>query len=213
MPNFSDILEKRDLSPPFFYGISDRRAFSGLKPADYLQLLFQTRAQILQWREKDLEPEENRSFIGQGVRLAGQTGRVFLVNSLADLALEEGACGVHLNSTQSIRDACRLREHFRRPDFVIGQSVHSFAEAEAAERSGADYVLLSPIFAPLSKDSTRPPLGRTTLLETVQALSIPVIALGGIDESNMSSVLRTGAAGVAGITWLQKEVQALLAAC
>lgn len=212
MPNFSDILEKRDLSLPVIYGISDRRAFPELASSEYLKLLFRTRAQVVQWREKDLEPEENRPFIQLGARLAADAGKIFLVNSLATLALEEGAGGVHLTSEQPVEAVHRIREQSEKKDFLIGKSAHSFAEAEAAESAGADYVLLGPVFPPLSKESNRAPLGRTTLLEVVQALSIPVIALGGLDESNIPGILNTGVAGVAGITWVHDELKRLIPA-
>ena len=210
MPTFNDILEKHNLQSPVLYGISDRVAFFELEPLSYLELLFQTRADIVQWREKDLPAADNRIFIQRGVRLARETGKLFLVNSLFEVALEEEADGAHLTSSQDVGEARRVRDRFGARQSLLGKSVHTLSEAEKAEAEGVDYVLLGPIFDPLSKPSDRSPVGRSALQEAVQILSIPVIAIGGIDEYNLEEVFKTGAGGAAGITWVQREVSALL---
>ena len=210
MPTFNDILGKHNLQSPILYGISNRRAFPNLEPLSYLELLFQTRADIVQWREKDLPDEQNRSFVQRGVRLASETGKLFLVNSLLEVALEEEADGVHLTSSQDVGEARRVRGRFGARQSLLGKSVHTLSEAERAEAEGVDYLLLGPIFDPLSKRSDLLPLGCSTLQEAVQTLSIPVIAIGGIDESNFEEVFKTGAGGAAGITWVHREVRRLL---
>jgi len=207
---FNDILRKHNLQSPILYGISNRLSFPNLAPLNYLELLFQTSADIVQWREKDLPAEKNRVFIQHGVRLARETGKLFFVNSLFELALEEEADGAHLTSSQAVGKARRARDRFQARQSLLGKSVHTLSEAERAEAEGVDYLLLGPIFGPLSKESDRLPLGRSTLQEAVQTLSIPVIAIGGIDESNFEEVFKTGASGAAGITWVHREVSALL---
>jgi len=207
---FKDILERHNLQSPIFYGISNRLAFPHLEPLNYLELLFQTRAHILQWREKDLPAEKNQVFIRHGVRLAKQTGKLFLVNSLYEMALDEGADGAHLTSSQDVGEARRIRERLGARQSMLGKSVHTLREAEMIEAQEVDYLLLGPIFAPLSKDSTRPPLGNSTLRKAVQRLSTPVIAVGGIDESNFEEVFKAGASGAAGISWVQREVEDLI---
>ena len=210
MPTFNDILGKHNLQSPVLYGISDRVAFPNLEPLSYLELLFQTRAHIVQWREKDLPAEDNRIFIQRGVRLARETGKLFLVNSLFEVALEEEADGAHLTSTQDVSEARRVRDRFGARQSLLGKSVHTLSEAERAEAEGVDYLILGPIFDPLSKGSDRSLLGCSTLQEAVQILSIPVIAIGGIDEYNFEEVFKTGAGGAAGITWVHREVERLL---
>jgi thiamine-phosphate diphosphorylase len=182
LPTFNDILGKHNLQSPILYGISNRRAFPNLEPLSYLEVLFQTRADIVQWREKDLPAEQNRIFVQRGVRLASETGKLFFVNSLLEVALEEDADGAHLTSSQDVGEARRVRDCFGAGQSLLGKSVHTLPEAERAEVEGVDYILLGPIFDPLSKRSDRLPLGRKTLQETVETLSIPVIAIGGIDE-------------------------------
>jgi thiamine-phosphate pyrophosphorylase len=165
-----------------------------------------TSAPVLQWREKDLRPEELTPLVVLGSELARASGKVFLVNAATEAALAGGASGVHLPSTREVGEAAGLRLDARRPDFIIGKSVHSTGEALEAERQGADYVLLGPVFNPLSKPAARAPLGLEGLQEAVTLVRIPIFALGGIDQSNSAVVLATGVAGLAGITWLREEI-------
>ncbi len=207
MLTFKDTLERHNLQSPILYDISNRLVFPQLDPLKYLELFFQTRAHVLQWREKDLSAEKNQVFIRHGVRLAKQTDKLFLVNSLFEMALDEGADGAHLTSSQDVEEARRTRERLGARQSLLGKSVHTLPEAEMIEAQDVDYLLLGPIFAPLSKESTRPPLGNSTLRKAVQRLSTPVIAVGGIDESNFEEVFKTGASGAAGISWVQREVE------
>ncbi len=84
------------------------------------------------------------------------------------------------------------------PEKLLGVSAHSLEEALEAERRGADYITLSPVFKPVSKQhDPRPLLGVEKLRETTTKVSIPVIALGGITRENVKLCLEAGASGVA----------------
>ena len=192
------------------YGISNRLAFPQLDPVNYLESLFRTSAQFIQWREKDLDPEINRVLVRQGVRLAKKTGKVLLVNSFVKIALEEGAGGVHLTSSQNAKEVEEKRKSWGDKDFLMGKSVHSLEEAQKAANSGADYVILGPIFSPLSKRSHSGPLGTILLQEVVEKIDRPIVAVGGIDESRFETIFRTGAAGVAGISWVIREIDEMI---
>jgi len=69
--------------------------------------------------------------------------------------------------------------------------------------AGADYVLLAPIFSPLSKDDGRPALGIEAIREFTRRSPTPVIALGGITNENVAACLEAGAAGIAGISFFE----------
>lgn len=207
MLTFNDILRRRDFQPPILYGISNRLAFPQLDPLRYLELLFETPAHILQWREKDLSPESNRIFIQHGVRLAEEHGKLFFVNSLFEVAFEEGADGAHLTSRQDLKEALRVREHLRNKQAILGKSVHTLREATIAAKEGVDYLLLGPIFDPLSKAPQIAPLGISVLQEAVKKLNTPVLAVGGIQESNFEEIFKAGASGAAGISWVHCEVE------
>jgi thiamine-phosphate pyrophosphorylase len=72
-----------------------------------------------------------------------------------------------------------------------------------AASEGADYVLFGPVFAPISKNSDLAPLGLEALAQAARAVRIPVLALGGVIQSNISACVEAGAAGVAGISLFQ----------
>jgi thiamine-phosphate diphosphorylase len=203
-------LEEKKCEPPFLYGISDRSQYQDVQVSDYLTTLFQTPAHIIQWREKDLSRAKNRGFVRRGKQLASDTGKIFLVNTDLELAVQERADGAHLTSRQDLEVAFRTREESNLQRFILGQSVHSILEAVRAERQGADYVLLAPIFDPISKESLRPALGLSVLREAAEAVSIPVFGLGGTTEGNSHEVVESGAAGIAGISWLNDYVSQVL---
>jgi thiamine-phosphate pyrophosphorylase len=161
---------------------------------------------VIQWREKDLPADACAVFLRRGVELAESADKIFLVNSLVELALEVGAHGVHLTSRQELPPAVQARNDSRRTSFILGKSVHSIDEAKQAEAEGADYVLLGPVFTPLSKGSAAPPLGLHALQEASAALRIPVFALGGITEANWREVVATGVYGAAGISWAARMI-------
>ena len=209
MLTLASILEKRRLSPPLLYGISNLSAVTDLSPDRYLELLFQTPADILQWREKDLSPADSRRLVRRGVSLSKATGKIFLVNSFVEMALEEEADGAHLTSVQDIAAAMNLRDLHQAETFLLGKSTHSALEVEVAQRQGADYVLLGPVSAPLSKESLYTPLGYSGFRELSYAFQVPMFALGGIGDSLFAKIAETGAAGAAGITWLSREVEKL----
>ncbi len=116
-----------------------------------------------------------------------------IVNRRIDVALVIGADGVHLGFDALAPDEAR---RLLGTGAKIGVSTHSVAEAEEAMRSGADYVHLAPVFAPLSKTATRPALG-LELLAKACARATRVIAQGGVAPEKIDSILRAGAVGVA----------------
>ena len=92
--------------------------------------------------------------------------------------------------------------------FIIGTSVRTVQEALIAETEGADYVALSPIFDTATKSDAGPGKGLERLKEIKSAVSIPVIAVGGIGRSNVRQVMDAGADGVAVISAIlgQKDI-------
>lgn len=188
--------------PPLRYAISSRVLIPGRDSAGYVAALFRTPADLVQLREKDLDREALRPLVKAGVTAARETGRLLLVNSELSLALEERADGVHLPGGGSVIDALRARNRSGLDRFLIGKSVHSVEEAVVACGDGADYLLLGPVFPPISKVSSTALVGLSGLREAVGRVSVPIFALGGIDEGNEAQVLATGVIGIAGISWV-----------
>ena len=107
-----------------------------------------------------------------------------------------GADGVHLPQHGAPIEDARAKLGKK----LVGISVHSLPDAVRAAASGADYLLLAPVFSPLSKPSEREPLGLKELQRACHVVATPVIALGGISRENFTEVLDAGAAGIAGIS-------------
>ena len=181
--------------------------FPGLAPEEYLDRIFRSPAHALQWREKDLSAAKSRPLVKWGAELARRSGKMFLINTHVELALQEGADGSHLTSNQDLSHALRLRERYGIPAFLLGKSTHSRDEVLRAEEEGADYVLVSPVLNPLSKESQAPALGFSELERIARSVEIPVFALGGVVESDLDRIVNCGAAGLAGITWLKRAIE------
>ncbi|HXG95693.1 MAG TPA: thiamine phosphate synthase [Gemmatimonadales bacterium] len=134
-------------------------------------------------------------------------GRLF-VNDRLDVALSVPAAGVQLGHGSLPVSAARALN----PLWWIGVSVHDLPEAEAARLSGADYLVVGPVFATASHPG-RTPLGLATLQQIVAAAGdLPVIAIGGMTIDRVPEVRGAGAYGVAAIRALWDDAEPAAAA-
>ena len=115
----------------------------------------------------------------------------FVINDDVEAALALGADGVHLGRGDP--GAERAVEH----GLMLGTSASSVDEAAAGEQLGAAYIGAGPVWATPSKPDADPPIGLDGLTEICEAMSIPVVAIGGIDASNAADCIAAGATGVA----------------
>lgn len=116
---------------------------------------------------------------------------LFVVNDDVEAALSLGADGVHLGRTdQGV-------ERARAAGLLLGLSASSLGEAAAAEQAGAAYVGAGPVWATRSKPDAGLPIGLDGLAAICEAVSIPVVAIGGIDPARAGDCVRAGARGVA----------------
>lgn len=176
--------------------ISDLPSLTG-PFADWLRRLAEAGIGALQVREKDLDDRAVLELTRQA-RATLPDAKV-LVNGRLDIALAAGADGAHLPADGVPIDA--LRRRFG--SLLLGRSTHTFEEAEAALREGADYVTFGPVYPTPSKERYGPPRGLDELAR-VSRLAIPVYALGGVTLSRFGEVAAAGAAGVAGIRLFQE---------
>ena len=152
-------------------------------------------------REKDLSPRELLS-LAQDLRPLLHRTRM-MIHARLDVALACKADGVHLQKDNI--PVAAVRSKYR--NLTIGYSAHSFEEMKMVEEEGADYVFISPIFQPLSKQSNLPPHGLATLTGWTTRMSIPVFALGGVSHQNVSELEKAGCSGAAGISlFVQKRM-------
>jgi thiamine-phosphate pyrophosphorylase len=151
-------------------------------------------AEAIQFRDKRLargEFEATAKRVGEVCRAHQVT---FIVNDRVVTAHDAGADGVHLGrDDMSIADARAILG----PDKFIGSTAGSLDAALTAQGDGADYVGFGHIFATTSKAKETPPVGLEALANVCQQVTIPVIAIGGINADNVGEVMRAGAWGVA----------------
>lgn len=119
-----------------------------------------------------------------------------IVNDRMDVAVAAGAHGVHLGGRSLPLAAALAVRRRARWDGLIGRSVHSVPEALEAEAQGADYLRFGHVFASASHP-VEAPRGLEALARVVGAVGVAVVAIGGIDASNVDAVLATGCSGVA----------------
>ncbi len=148
----------------------------------------------VQLREKKLD---TREFVAMAKRLKQLLGPLqipLIINDRIDVALACAAEGVHLgHSDMHICDARQLVGQ----DMVIGISAESAEDAVAAEKDGADYIGISPVFATLTKDDIANPLGLAGVRKIRSLVDIPLVGIGGINHENCRAVIDHGADGVA----------------
>ncbi len=152
---------------------------------------------LIQYRNKTAD---TRRLYDEARRLrdicAGSGARL-LINDRIDIALAVDADGVHIgNEDLPYGEARRLLGAGK----IIGVTVHDVAGAEAAERAGADYLGVSPIYATGTKADAGAPCGTETLGAIRRACRVPLVAIGGIDLSNADDVIRAGADMVCAIS-------------
>jgi thiamine-phosphate pyrophosphorylase len=146
-------------------------------------------ATVVQWRLKDV-PRVDIVERGRATRsLCARHGVPFVVNDDVEAALMLGADGVHLGRRDP--GAASAREH----GLLLGLSASSVEEALAA--GDADYIGAGPVWATPTKVDADPPIGLDGLREICAGVTAPVVAIGGVDESNAGDCIRAGAAGVA----------------
>jgi thiamine-phosphate pyrophosphorylase len=151
----------------------------------------------VQLREKDLGAVE-LARLGHALRaLTAEHGATLIVNDRVDVALAVGADAVQRTSASlPIADILAVSDKRLR----VGASVHSVAEAVAVAEAGADWIVFGPVYETPSKRRYGPPQGVGTLAAVVRAVSIPVVAIGGITPERVAEVRGAGARGVAVIS-------------
>ena len=148
----------------------------------------------VQLREKNLETLELLKIANKMSDVTKQFNASFFINDRFDIALAVGADGVHL--TQNSIPASAVRKAVKKK-LLIGVSTHSLKEAREAEKGGADFITVGPVYRTPSKLKYGKPIGLDTLQKITSSVSLPVFAIGGVKSSNIKFIKEAGAYGAA----------------
>lgn len=176
------------------YLVTDRSLSNGRSTLDVVTAAVRGGVTCVQLREKHTC---TREFISEAaaVRQFLVRRRIpLIINDRIDVALAIDADGVHLGQTDM---PLSLARGLLPENMIIGISAESMEDAVEAERDGADYIGVSPVFATPTKTDTVPPLGLETLRRIRTHVNIPMVAIGGVHAGNAGAVIRHGADGVA----------------
>lgn len=173
---------------------------SGLSHRAQAERFIARGARLIQLRDKSLT---SRDFYGEAVETiayARQHAVRVIINDRADIALYSSADGVHLGQDDLPPEEAR---RMLGPDAIIGYSTHSIEQAMTATRLPIDYIAIGPIFPTRSKQDPDAVVGLNALKAVRNAVgNIPLVAIGGINPGNLSSVFDAGADSAAMISAL-----------
>lgn len=183
-----------DFRLPCLYPIIDRDLAGNRSYSAIVDLLCRGGATLIQLRAKTLSDVDLMTETKSALSAARRGKALLIVNDRVDVAALTGAAGVHLGHEDLPVGGARA---LLGPDAIIGCSTHSVEDAVAAGLLPVDYIALGPIFATRHASVERTPLGVAAVEAAAAALSLPLVAIGGIDLARAREVLRAGAASVA----------------
>ena len=176
------------------YLVTDRGLSRGRSTIEVVAAAVRGGVTVVQFREK---VAETRDFVKEALAvhcLLEDWGIPMIVNDRIDVALAVSADGVHLGQKDMPIEMARK---ILGPDKIIGISAESVADAAAAEKAGADYLGVSPIYATPTKTDTAAALGLEGLRQIREAVDLPLVGIGGLNARNAAEAIRHGADGVA----------------
>ncbi|ABL65554.1 thiamine phosphate synthase [Chlorobium phaeobacteroides] len=183
---------------PFLCVITDEQCSS---PVDLALMALEGGAEMIQLRHKSASGKQLFQWALDIQRLCRIHHAQFIVNDRVDIALAMNADGVHLGQQDLQPGEARK---LLGTDKIIGVSTSSLTEALNAERAGADYIGFGHIFQTGSKNKLSAPLGSAAISAVVQRISIPLVAIGGINKMNMMETIAAGASGIAMIAAISR---------
>ncbi len=176
---------------------------------EHVRALHRLGVDFLQLRDREISDRAFEMFLEDLAEAAPETLSRIVVNDRLALAAAFPVAGVHL--PEAGLPAAAVRSRFPRGRLLIGRSVHGLDGAVAAEREGADYVILGP-FAPTGRKRPLPP---EAFSETSRRLRIPVWAVGGLTAENLDRPWSAGVSGLAAIRAFRdlRQAAAFVARC
>lgn len=196
---------KSDRENLLLYAVTDRHWTGRETLRQQVEAALRGGVTFVQLREKNMEHDAFRKEALEIRDLCRACGVPFVLDDDVALAMEVDADGIHVG--QSDMEAGDVRALIG-PDRILGVSACTVEEAVRAEQRGADYLGVGAVFPTGSKDDARP-VTHETLRKICEAVSIPVIAIGGITEQNVMELAGSGICGVAVISAIfgQPEIE------
>ena len=191
------------------YAVTDRYWLNGRTLYSVVEEALEGGTTFLQLREKNLDSEHFLEEAKELQELCRKYNVPFIVNDNVDVALAMGADGIHVG--QHDMEAGDVRALLG-PDKILGVSAQTVERAVLAEQRGADYLGVGAVFPTGSKDDADD-VSHETLKAICDAVSIPVVAIGGISQQNVRQLAGSGICGIAVISaiFAQKDIKAATA--
>ncbi len=184
---------KCDKKTMLLYAVTDRSWVGRQSLYEQVEAALKGGATCIQLREKELSQE---AFLKEAMEIAAlcrKYGVPLFINDNVEVAIACHADGIHVG--QEDMNAAQVRQLVGE-EMMIGVSAHSVEEALAAEKNGADCLGVGAMFSTSTKTDASV-LPKEVLRDICAAVSIPVVAIGGIGRSNISQLAHTGVDGVA----------------
>ncbi len=186
---------KKNLNKIGLYFITDSR-LTKKSVLDDVKAAVRAGVKIIQYREKEKSTKDMVEEAKKIKDICEKNKVIFLINDRVDICLAVNADGVHLGTDDMPYSAARKLLKGK----IIGLTAHNIEEASEAEKIGADYVGVSPIFETKTKLDAGPAAGLQLIKDVKKGVKIPLVAIGGINLENLNSVLEAGAKSVVAIS-------------
>ncbi|MFC5713368.1 thiamine phosphate synthase [Thalassorhabdus alkalitolerans] len=179
------------------YTITGEEFHSGRSMLEVMEEAVKGGSDIIQLRDKFSSKKEVFEKAKKLREMTARYGAAFIVNDHIDVALAAGADGIHLGQDDlPLSEARKIVGE----DMIIGISTHAIEEAREAERNGADYIGVGPVFATKSKVDVIDPVTTSYVKQVADEITIPFVAIGGIKLHNVDQVIDAGADRICAIS-------------
>ncbi len=182
------------------YPVTCEELSEGRSNLEVLEAVIQGGSKIIQLREKDYPKKDLYNLALKFSEITTRAGVLLIINDHVDIALAVEADGVHLGQEDLPLTVARQLA----PELLIGASTHSLEDALQAQKHGADYVNIGPIFPTRTKEGVERVLGPDAIARISPHVKVPFTVMGGINEANIDQVLAQGARRVAMVTGITR---------
>ena len=182
------------------YPVTCEQLSQGRSNLEVLEAVIQGGSKIIQLREKEYVKRDLYNLALKFREITTRAGVLLIINDHVDIALAVKADGVHLGQEDlPVQVARKLA-----PELLIGASTHSLEQALQAEKNGADYINIGPIFSTTTKERVGRSLGPEAISKIRPQITVPFTVMGGITEANIDQVLARGARRVAMVSTITR---------